>query len=135
MPAADALFRLYGSRRPDPAVEAWFNGEGLRLLAEPWFQCMRDCGEDVGELIHDGRPTACVQDAAFAYVDAFTAHTNIGFYHGAALPDPAGLLTGSGKRMRHLKLRWGEPVDEALLVALIAAAYGDVRRRLEAEGA
>jgi hypothetical protein len=96
---------------------------------------MRDCGPDVRELLHDGWPTACVNDAAFAYVAAFAAHVNVGFFHGADLPDPAGLLTGSGKRMRHLKLRWGEPVDEAAVSALIAAAYRDIRLRLEPEGA
>ncbi|MEI9965905.1 MAG: DUF1801 domain-containing protein [Caulobacteraceae bacterium] len=53
--------------------------------------------------MHDGHPTACVGDAAFAYVDAFRAHVNVGFFHGAALDDPAGLLEGTGKRMRHVK--------------------------------
>lgn len=91
---------------------------------------MRGCGEDVLELLHDGHPTACVADAAFGYVDAFTGHVNVGFFHGAALSDPARLLEGSGKRMRHVKLRWGRPVDEAALEALIAAAYRDIRSRL-----
>ena len=121
--------------RQDKDVEAWFSGDGLRLSAWPWFERMRASGADVVELLHDGYPTACVGDAAFAYVAAFTAHVNVGFFHGADLPDHAGLLTGSGKRMRHVKLRWGEPVDEAALGALIAAAYIDIRRRLETKGA
>ena len=87
----------------------------------------------MGELLHDGHPTACVGDAAFAYVDAFSAHVNLGFFHGAALDDPAGLLEGAGKRMRHVKVHWGRPVDAAALNALIAAAYRDVRARLESE--
>ena len=131
MPPADALFRLSGAVRQDKDIEAWFTGDGLRLLAQPWFERMRGCGPDVREILHDGWPTACVDEAAFAYVAAFTQHANIGFFHGADLPDPVGLLTGSGKRMRHLKLRWGEPVDEAALGALIAAAYRDIRMRLE----
>ena len=101
-------------------------------MAEPWFGRMRACGADVRELLHDGHPTACVGDAAFAYTNAFSAHVNVGFFHGAALDDPAGLLQGSGKRMRHVKLRWGEPVDAAALEALIAVAYRDIRLRLEA---
>jgi hypothetical protein len=72
-----------------------------------------------------------VQDAAFGYVNAFKDHVNVGFFHGAALADPAGLLEGSGKRMRHVKLRWGEPVNEAALMALITAAYKDIRLRLK----
>ena len=129
------LFRFRSAVPRDPEVEAWFSGGdgGLRALAKTWFDVMRGCGEDVRELIHDGWPTACVEDAAFAYVAAFQAHVNVGFYQGAALADPAGLLEGAGKRMRHVKVRWGEPVDEAALTALIAAAHADMRRRLDAE--
>ncbi len=131
MPPADALFTLSGSLRPNPDVQSWFTGDGLRLLAQPWFERMRGCGPDVRELMHDHCPTACVNDAAFAYVGAYAAHVNVGFFHGADLPDPAGLLTGSGKRMRHVKVKWGEPVDEAALAALITAAYDDIKARLK----
>lgn len=99
-------------------------------MVQPWFERMRACGQDVRELVHDGYPTACVDDAAFAYVNAFSAHANIGFYYGAELTDPVGLLEGAGKRMRHTKLRWGEPVRTEALEALIAEAYRDIRSRL-----
>jgi hypothetical protein len=94
---------------------------------------MRRCGGDVRELIHDGCPVACVEDAAFAYVNAFKSHVNVGFFHGAGLEDRAGLLEGSGKRMRHVKLRPGRAVDGAALVDLIDAAYADIKARLDAE--
>jgi hypothetical protein len=81
-------------------------------------------------MLHDGHPTACLDDAAFAYVDAFRAHANVGFFYGAALDDPARLLEGAGKRMRHVKLHWGRPVNDAALEDLIAAAYRDIRLRL-----
>lgn len=124
--------RFPGAVRRDPGVEAWFDrpGEELRRLALPWFERMRDCGADVRELMHDGHPTACVGDAAFGYVDAFSAHVNVGFFFGAELEDPAGLLEGTGRRMRHVKLRWGHSVDDEALGALVAAAYQDVRRRV-----
>jgi len=130
------LFRLPRAVRRDPAVEAWFAapGEELRRLARPWFDEMRACGPDVGELLHDGFPTACVDDAAFAYVAAFSAHVNVGFFHGATLKDPDRLLDGAGKRMRHVKILWGRPVDEAALSRLIAAAYADMRKRLGTDG-
>ena len=130
------LFRLSGARRDDPDVAAWFDaGEGgLRGLARPWFDRIRACGPDVVELIHDHQATACVGDAAFAYVAAYRAHAAVGFFHGADLADPAGLLEGAGKRMRHVKLRWGEPEPKAALEALIAAAYADIRARLAAGG-
>jgi len=129
------LFRLSGATRRDPDVEAWFAApeHDLRRLAQPWFDALRASGPDVEVLLHDGHPTACVGGAAFAYVDAFSAHVNIGFFHGATLDDPAGLLEGAGKRMRHVKVRWGAPVDAEALNALIAAAYRDIRARLEAE--
>lgn len=129
-----ALFRLPTAMPDDPAVNAWF-GDGedpLRRLVQPWFARMRACGADVRELMHDGGPTACVQDAAFAYVAAFRAHANIGFFHGTELDDPAHLLEGSGKRMRHVKLRPGASVDTAALETLILAAYRDIRTRLAA---
>jgi hypothetical protein len=83
--------------------------------------------------MHDGCPVACVEDAAFGYVNSFKAHVNVGFFHGAALDDPAGLLDGTGKRMRHVKLTPGREIDGAALSGLIDAAYADVRSRLDAE--
>jgi hypothetical protein len=127
----DALFRLDGAVRRAPAVTAWFaRRDPLREMMQPWFAQMKSCGADVRELLHDGCPTACVGDAPFAYVAAFSAHANIGFFHGADLKDPAGLLQGAGKRMRHVKLRWGEKVDIAAIETLIGAAYRDIRKRL-----
>ncbi len=128
------LFRFPSAVRRDPDIDAWFSDpdHALRQIVQPWFDRMRGCGADVRELLHDGHPAACVQDAAFAYIDAFAAHANVGFFHGAALDDPAGLLEGSGKRMRHVKLHWGRPVDAAALGGLIEAAYRDIRLRRDA---
>ena len=129
----EPLFRLSGARRDDPVVAAWFEAgdPGLRHLARFWFDQIRACGLDVVECLHDHQPTACVADAAFAYVAAYRAHAAVGFFHGADLPDPSGLLEGSGKRMRHVKLRWGQPAPEAALQALITAAHADIRARLD----
>lgn len=127
-----ALMRFPSAVKRDPRVEAWFSrpDDELRLIAQPWFELMRGCGADVRELLGDGHPIACVGDAAFAYVDAFSAHANIGFFLGATLPDPSGLLEGAGKRMRHVKLRWGQPIETAALSELITAAYRDIGARL-----
>ena len=127
----DEIFRFPAARPRDPLVEAWFaRGDALRGLVEPWFERLRGCGPDMRELIHDGRPTACAGDAAFAYVDAHAEHADIGFFLGAFLDDPAGLLEGVGKRMRHVKLRTGRMPDEAALGDLVAVAYRDIRGRL-----
>jgi hypothetical protein len=123
-----------GAVRRDPAIDAWLSkqSEALGSIAQGWFKAMRESGDDVRELMHDGYPTACVEDAPFAYVGVFRNHVNVGFFYGAELEDPAGLLEGTGKRMRHVKLRPGAPVDSAALGALIDAAYSDIRARLEA---
>lgn len=116
----------------DPAVEAWLrehSGE-LGAIARRWFGVMRGCGSDVRELLHDGHPTACVGEAAFCYVNVFTAHVNVGFFLGAHLGDPNGLLEGTGKFMRHVKLGPGKTVDEAALRRLISAAYADMKGRV-----
>jgi hypothetical protein len=127
----EAILRFNGAVRRDPAITAWFSRpEELRRMVQPWFKQMRASGPDVRELLHDGCPTVCVGDAAFGYVNAFSAHANVGFFHGNALDDPEGLLQGTGKRMRHVKLFWGEAVDSAALEALIAAAYRDIRARV-----
>jgi hypothetical protein len=70
-------------------------------------------------------------DAPFGYVNVFTSHVNVGFFQGAALPDPARLLQGSGKFMRHVKLRPGAVANVAALRALIDAAYADIKARVE----
>ena len=105
----------------------------LKAIAQKWFVRVRACGADVRELMHDGAPTACVDDAAFAYVNAFKKHVNVGFFHGATLEDPAGLLEGTGKRMRHVKLEPGGAENDAALGELIEAAYADIKARLAAQ--
>lgn len=131
--AQDALFRFPSARPCDPAVEAWLaGGDLLHGVVEPWLERLRACGPDVRELMHDGRPTVCAGEAAFAYLDAYTEHASIGFFFGASLDDPARLLEGNGKRMRHVKLRPGRMPDEAALSGLISAAYRDICRRLDA---
>jgi len=128
----NGIFRLSGGVRRDPAVDFWLadGSAELRSMARQWFDRMRQCGDDVRELMHDGCPHACVEDAAFGYVNAFKSHVNVGFFHGVALDDPTGLLEGSGKRMRHVKIRPGVEVNAAALSALIDAAYLDIKSRL-----
>lgn len=132
MPSPDALFRLDSALKRDPEVAAWFREQNpeLRLLAERWFKQLRQSGPDVLELMHDGAPTACIGDAALGYVNVYTRHVNIGFFRGAFLEDPAKLLEGTGKRMRHVKLRPGVEIDSAALEQLIAAAYRDLSEQL-----
>jgi hypothetical protein len=127
------LFRFRETFERDPSIELWFEDQSDELgrMARHWFQVIRSCGEDVREVLHDGHPTACVRDAAFAYVNAFKAHVNVGFFLGAQMEDPADLLEGTGKYMRHVKLRPGSEVDEEALTSLVENAYRDMRRLVD----
>lgn len=127
------LFRLDGAVERDPAIDAWMKNHVGELgdLAHQWFEAMRKCGDEVRELMHDGCPTACLGDAAFGYVNVFTAHVNVGFFQGSALPDPTRLLQGNGKFMRHVKLKPGTQINAAALSNLIEAAYEDIKSRVE----
>jgi hypothetical protein len=127
------LLRFNGAVERDPAIEAWMKDHAgeLGAIARHWFEAMRACGDEVRELLHDGCPVACLGDAPFGYVNVFTAHVNVGFFHGDALPDPARLLQGNGRFMRHVKLRPGTPVDAAALGRLIDMAYSDIKARVE----
>jgi len=82
-------------------------------------------------LLHDGCPVACFGDAPFGYVNVFTSHVNVGFFQGASLPDPARLLYGTGRFMRHVKLKPGTPTNAAALTKLIEKAYSDMKERVE----
>src|ERR1700753_2086790 len=127
------LLRFNGAVERDPAIDAWMKEHGgeLGAIAHQWFEVMRKCGDEVRELLHDGCPVACLGDAAFGYVNVFTSHVNVGFFQGASLDDPARLLEGTGKRMRHVTLRAGVTIDEDALRRLIHDAYADIKARVE----
>jgi hypothetical protein len=115
--AASRLMLFPSATRGDPAVDGWLESHvgPLGDIARHGFGLMRACGNDVRELLHDGHPTARVGEAAFCYVNAFTAHVNVGFFLGAGLADPDRLLEGTGRFMRHVKLGPGHEVDDAAL--------------------
>jgi hypothetical protein len=127
------FLRFNGTVERHPAIDAWFrqHGGALGAIARQWFEVMRKSGDEVREVLHDGCPVACLGDAPFAYVNVFTSHVNVGFFHGAALPDPARLLQGAGKHMRHVKLKPGTPANTVALNRLIEQAYADIKTRVE----
>lgn len=130
-----SFLRFNGAIKHQPRIDRWLESQRpeLAVIAREWFSRMRNCGPDVTELLHDGHPTACVGDAAFGYVNVFTAHVNVGFFHGAALKDASRILQGTGRFMRHVKARPEALPDRASLEALIRAAYADIKARLAAE--
>ena len=132
---ATQLLRFHGSVRREPAIESWMDQHpgSLGAMARRWFDAMRACGKDVRELLHDGHPTACIGEAAFAYVNAFKNHVDVGFFRGAEIADPLGLLEGNGRYMRHVKLRPGGDLNATALLSLVHAAYADMQDRVRGE--
>ena len=127
------ILRFNGAQERDPAIDAWMkeHRSALGSIAHEWFDKMRKCGDEVRELLHDGCAVACLGDAPFGYVNVFASHVNVGFFQGAALPDPARLLQGTGKFMRHVKLQRDTATDVAALTRLIESAYADMKARVE----
>ncbi len=127
------MLRFHGAVERDPTIDAWIEAHAgeLGAIARRWFEVMRNCGDEVRELLHDGCPVACLGDVPFGYVNVFTSHVNVGFFQGASLSDPRRLLQGAGKFMRHVKPRPGSATNTAALTALIEAAYSDIKARVE----
>ena len=51
------------------------------------------------------------------------AHVNLHFYKGKEIPDPQGILQGSGKVLRHIQYRKVEDIDDDILAQYVRAAY------------
>ncbi len=92
------LLRFSPAVPHDTAIDAWLRQQraDLRPLVETWFARMRQCGPDVRELMHDGCPTACVQDAAFGYVNAFRDRMHRRVLPRRVAGRPHGLVGGHG---------------------------------------
>jgi hypothetical protein len=130
------MFRFPSATKRDATIEAWLGEQSPELgsIARAWFSELRRAGHDVRELMHDGCPVACVGDVAFAYVNVFQSHVNVGFFCGADLDDPGGLLEGAGRRMRHVKLKPDSTCDAVALRHLIEDAYMDIKRKAGGAG-
>jgi hypothetical protein len=130
--ALPKLLYFSGAAERDVEIDQWLERHPVDLaqIGQTWFTVFRQSGSNVRELMHDGYATVCVEDAPFGYVGIFKSHVNVGFFQGSTLHDPARLLEGTGKLMRHVKLRPNKPVDEAALRALIEHAYNDIVAKL-----
>lgn len=126
------FFLFPEAKQKHRAVQSWLDchGDGVGRLAQHWFTIARTCGDEVQEVMHDGHPTVCTGQVAFVYVSVHTQHANVGFYRGAELQDPLGLLEGNGKMMRHVKVRPGQDYDQDALTGLIHQAYKQMQEAI-----
>ncbi len=61
----------------------------------------------------------------YAYIMAFRSWVNLGFFRGTSLPDPEGLLEGTGVRLRHVKVRSVDDAERPGVRRLIQEALTD----------
>jgi hypothetical protein len=95
---------------------------------------------DAVELVYDAYSAVSVGYSftgrpgdSFVYVAAYAKGVNIGFWAGTSLPDPDGLLEGTGKVSRHVKIRAASDLERPGLRALIRAAI-EIAERPESDG-
>ena len=66
----------------------------------------------------------------FCYIGAHRDHANLGFYYGAELPDPEGLMEGTGQKLRHIKARDTEGIDLSSLRRYVQLALDERKETL-----
>jgi len=67
----------------------------------------------------------------YVYIMPLKDSVNLGFFHGANLNDPKGLLEGTGAKMRHVKIRLLTDIKNAEITALIRAAIRERKTALK----
>ena len=115
--------RFNGAVERDSAIDAWMKehpGE-LGAMARQWFEVMRKCGDEVRELLHD-LPGCMFWRRALRLRQCNHFARKQGFFHGAALPDPARLCKAPASAC-HVKLRPGTVTNTATLSRLIDTAF------------
>lgn len=96
--------------------------EAERDLAEAVLGFVRAALDDARETVKWNQPCFVVAGQNCLYVSAQSGYVNLGFYEGAALEDPTGLLEGTGKAMRHVKIHDAAAIEAPELAALVEAA-------------
>lgn len=114
-----------------PAQEAVLRA--LRALAFELHPCLVEVSRPGDRAVSWGWGAKKMSEA-YAYALPYRSHVNLGFYRGAALPDPDGLLRGTGKAMRHVQVRDIEDVAVPGLRALMLAAREERRVALGLPG-
>ena len=119
------------SAEPDPRVDAWLRGQSkeFRDLCTAARAALSEALPGARETIKWGYPT-WVGKGNIVAVAPHTDHVNLQFYRGTSLPDPGGILEGTGKALRHVKLRHAKDLKTPAVKALLRAAW-----RLDQEGA
>ena len=93
--------------KPDPACQSWIEEQPAEH--QTWLAALRQqivaTVPETEESFKWSRPCYAIGGTLFCYLAAAKNYVTIGFHRGAELPDPDGMLEGTGKGMRHLKVR------------------------------
>ena len=68
---------------------------------------------------------------AFCHIPVYSNHINLGFNSGADLEDPDGLLSGTGKKIRHVSIRESSDLSHPAIARLLADAVRLAERQLD----
>ena len=113
-------------------VDSWMYEQdpSIRQIAQAVRDLILDAHPELKESIKWSNPVYSGQDDVF-YISATEKYVNLGFFKGARLTDPRGHIEGTGKSMRHLKVRAPEDIDPGQLTAWIdeAVALDEEGRR------
>ena len=67
---------------------------------------------------------------AYTYILPHKQWVNLGFFRGATLPDPDGLMEGTGAKMRHVKIRSLEDAEKPAIHTFITESLKERREAL-----
>ena len=104
-------------------VESWFSGHdpALSRICDALRAVILDADPGLRESIKWGNPTY-EKKGKVCYLAAGKGYVSLGFFDGASLTDPTGRIEGTGKRMRHLKVRAMGEIDRERFGAWIKEA-------------
>jgi hypothetical protein len=114
--------------RPASKADAYFRKlpAKTRPVAEALRKFVLETAAGAREDLMWGRPWYCAH-AGVCYIAAAKAHVSLGFARGAELADPEGRLEGTGKSMRHVKIRNTGEIDAAVKALVCEAIELDAQ--------
>ena len=104
-------------------VDSWMEelGPSLREIAQTLRGIILQAVPDISESIKWGTPNYA-KSGHVCYLAANKGHINLGFFNGAGLNNPDGLIEGTGAKMRHVKVRTLEDIRPEVFAALVQEA-------------
>ena len=115
---------MRGTVRPNALVAAYFDtlGPDQRETAQALQRAVLEAAPDLNQAVKWGNLVFMADRQNLLAIVAHKGHANLQVFNGAALAGDFPQLEGTGKGLRHLKCRYRQPVDTALVGQLVRAA-------------